>query len=288
MKETITLIDIGTGPGPSMYAFSDMVNLIQKYEKEKFGRTRIKNVMIDYAEQSYGFMHFLHIVTESLLVKDRKNKKDHKCCVPFHHGTYYDADEMKFSGFVEETESISYNGVKIFFKRRLRKTKKSFDMVIYSNFLTNMDVLDKYKKHIRKAAFFMKNRGAMVVVGGNPEDQKYKPVYEKLDKIILKQRYNTRKYAGSCKKIIDVQRMSYSGDDKFALEIKDFYRDIIGRVTHGDWKKLNSDFEEMIGKYLEENKDEKWYLTVFQRKSRLKKRRRKRNYNSHMRNHNAW
>lgn len=200
MKETINLIDIGTGPGPSMYAFSDIVNLIKEYEKEKIGKETIKNVRIDYAEQSHGFRQFLHIVTEYLWMEDQKNNKGHKCYVPFHHGTYYDAFKMKFSGFMEEVKGFSQNGVVIYFHKRERRTKKSFDVVIYSNFLTNMDVLNMYKKHIRKAAFFMRNRGVMVVVGGNPEDRKYKPVYEKLDEVILKQKYNTRKYTGNCKK----------------------------------------------------------------------------------------
>lgn len=264
IKETISMIDIGTGPGPSMYAFSDMINLIQTYEEENCGKTTIKEVIIDYAEQSHGFRHFLHSVTE-ILIKDRK------CYVPFHHGTYFNAAEMEFSGLVEEVTSIFRDGVMTYYQRKKRRAKKSFDMVIYSNFLTNMDVMKKYSRQIQNAVFHMRNRGALVVVGGNPEDKKYIPVYNKLDEIILKQRYNTIKYGGKCEKIINVQKMSYSGSDRFAKEIKSFYQEMIDGVTHNDWGILNLDFQNKIKNYLEGSKDEKWYLTVFRRSSFIKK-----------------
>ena len=198
--------------------------------------------------------------------------QDHRCYVPFHHGTYYDVAEMEFSGFVEEVTSIFSNGVMTYYKRKKRRAKKSFDMVIYSNFLTNMDVMKKYGMQIKSAVFHMHNQGALVVVGGNPEDIKYTPVYKKLDKIVLNQRYNTIKYGGKCKKIINVQKMNYSGSDRFAKEIKSFYQEMIDGVTHNDWGKLDSDFAKKIKKYIEGRKDEKWYLTVFKRSSFLKKR----------------
>lgn len=63
--------------------------------------------------------------------------------------------------------------------------------------------------------------------------------------------------------------MSYPGNDRFAIEIKSFYQEMIDRLTHDDWKKLDNEFEMQIRKYMQENKEEKWYLTVYKRRSCL-------------------
>lgn len=263
IKEKVCLMDVGTGPGPSLFAFSDMVVLIQRYEAEKIGQVTIDEVVIDYVEQSNGFRQFLHMVTEFLLMKKEK------CYVPFHHGNYYNAEDMQFLGWREIETGFFYNNKNMLINKYMLRAKKSFDMIIYSNFLTNIGTVKKFEKQIKNAIFYTKNKGVLVVVGGNPTNDKYIPVYDKLDEIVLKQKYCNNIYKGNCVKIIETQEMSYSGNCRYVEDIRKFYQNMIDKVTKNDWSKLEVGFKKRIRKYITTDKDEKWFLTVFRRHSVL-------------------
>lgn len=150
IKKELSYMDIGTGPGMSMFAYSDMVSMIQQYELEHCGKTTIEKVHIDYVEQSDGFRNFLHIFTEMLLLNN------HPSYVPFHHGTYYNADEMKFSGVGKECSHIIDNGKLLYYEENEVKVRKNFDTIIYSNFLTTIETLEFFHGHIKQAMVNMK------------------------------------------------------------------------------------------------------------------------------------
>ena len=85
IRETINVMDVGTGPGPSMFALSDMILLINLYLGEKGSGRGISYINLDYAEQSEGFRQFMHHATEMIMAKG------HESFVRFHFGTYRNA-----------------------------------------------------------------------------------------------------------------------------------------------------------------------------------------------------
>ena len=86
--------------------------------------------------------------------------------------------------------------------------KRSFDMVIYSNFLTNVNVVNMFQKQLKKTMFYLRNRGVMVIVGAKPTDPKYAPVYTQIDTILRSQKYTNYRYGGWYKKKASAEMMS--------------------------------------------------------------------------------
>ena len=257
IKKNIRIMDVGTGPGPSLYAVSDMIALFQKYEEEKQGKTAIASVSMDYVEQSQGFRDFLHHMTEWLMAY-----RD-KIYVPFHHGTYYDAGQLDFTGRVERVNFIWENGRYTYRETYDEYTKKRFDLVIYSNFLTNMSVLERFALQLEKAAFFLRKEGVIVIVGGNPHDRKYAPVYEKIDDIILKQSRRSGRGGSSCNRIGNIEQMHY-GNDIIDASIKKFYREELDILTKGDWEKnLEEEFRKQMSRFIEGEKETTWYYVLY-------------------------
>lgn len=199
--------------------------------------------------------------------------KGKKSYVPYHHGTYYDASELDFNGKIECENSIISNGVYLFRKKFQRFVFKSFDIVIYSNFLTNIGVIEKFSSQLANAVFYLKNRGILIIAGGNPNSEKYKPVYKKIDDIILEQKYNTKTFIGYVNKISNTNEMTYRGDDKFSKLIKSFYIDLLNALIDSNWDNLDGNFRKIIENCIKENKETKWHVTFYKRNSkwRMKK-----------------
>ena len=262
LASKLNMIDIGTGTGPSMFAYSDMVELIQRYKSEINCSETIESICIDYAEQSEGFRQQIHMISEYLVLRK-------KCYVPFHFGTYKDAFEMKFNGKILRDAKFIKFASKRYYIPAIH-AKRSFNSVIYSNFLTNKETIELYATHIRNAMFYMKNRGVLIFVGANPESEKYKPVYQLLEQYMMNTNYNTNKYNGCCKKIIPPTKMHIKGNDRFIIELKKFYTNILNLITHDDWNKLDSNFKRQITSYIDSTNDKTWYLTVYQRLSSYK------------------
>lgn len=68
IKESIDIIDIGSGPGPSMYATSDMYNLYRLYEEEIYGKSKIKKINIEYVESLMNLLIFYIISLKVLII----------------------------------------------------------------------------------------------------------------------------------------------------------------------------------------------------------------------------
>lgn len=261
IKKEVSYMDIGTGPGMSMFAYSDMISMIQQYEIENYGKTTIENVYIDYVEQSEGFRNFLHVITEMLL------QNSHRSYVPFHHGTYYNADEMKFSGEKQECSYIIDGGKLVYYEAKEVKVRKSFDIVVYSNFLTTINILNHFHEHIKRAMINMKNQGILLVVGGSQSSPKYAPIYSRLKEYVIGWKYGNWKYKAWCKILWNAEEMSYDGADRFSKEIKQFYCDMLNALTDNNWEKLDANFLNLIKKNIKTNNKEKWFVTLYRKHS---------------------
>lgn len=67
--------------------------------------------------------------------------------------------------------------------------------------------------------------------------------------------------------IWEAKEMSYDGTDQFAKDIKQFYCEMLNMLTDNNWKKLDTDFWELIEKSIKPNKKEKWFVTLYKKHS---------------------
>lgn len=271
IRETINVMDIGTGPGPSLFALSDMIMLINGYLDEKEGKCGFKHINLDYAEQSHGFRDFMHHATEMLMVRN------HKTAVPFHHGTYYDASIFQ-SGerkliYVDAWKVMNCPDDEDCFRSipQYVPYKKSFDLVIYSNFLTNIQVVDIFQEQLKKTMLYLKNRGVILIVGGDPGSDKYGPVYERINSIFNSQKYSNKKYAGCYKQVVCAEKMSYAAESEYNKDIIAFFRQMFNRIPAEEWGRLDEKTRGILNKYLEGASDTKWYVSVYKRSSIFRK-----------------
>lgn len=271
IRETINVMDIGTGPGPSLFALSDMIILINCYLGEKKGKCGIKYINLDYAEQSHGFRDFMHHATEMLMIRN------HKTAVPFHHGTYYNASAFQ-SGerkliYIDAWKVMSCPDEEDYFRSipKYVPYKRAFDMVIYSNFLTNIQVVNIFQEQLKKTMFYLRNRGVILIVGGNPKSDKYAPVYERINQIFSSQKYTNKKYTGWYKQKVCAEMMSYAAESEYNKDILEFFRQMFNKMPAEEWDRLDEKTRGKLNKYLEGATDTKWYVSVYKRYSRFRK-----------------
>jgi len=197
IKPQIDILDLGSGPGPSMYAMSDMYELYRMFEKETKGVSTIKKLNIEYVEKSIEFTNFLHHFTE--FANYPENIDDEwEYRVPYHHTIFNDISDLVFNErkrvYRSEYEQIEDEWYQI---QETVIVKRRYDLAILSNFLTNVEMVNEFSDQIRKTAFFLRNRGLFVLVGANGSSGKYEPVYDGIDNIVLNNRYSTNRFGSA-------------------------------------------------------------------------------------------
>lgn len=244
IRKTIHVMDVGTGPAPSLFALSDMVLLINQYMAETNNSQKTIRINLDYVEHSEGFRQFIHHAAEMLL------QKNHETFVPFHHGTYHDAENFQLG----EKKHIF-----------VAPYRRSFDMVIYSNFLTNVETVNKFQEQLKKTMFYLRNRGVMVIVGGHPDDKKYSSIYKQIYQILRSQKYANKKFGGWFKQIVHAKMMSYSADSEYNKIILYLYKQMFSKLPKDEWDRLDNSTKNLLNKFLQGTIDTKWYVSIYKR-----------------------
>lgn len=270
IRDTINVMDVGTGPAPSLFALSDMVLLINQYMAETTGSQETIRINLDYVERSEGFRQFIHHAAEMIL------QKDHETFVPFHHGTYYDATKFQ-SGekkliYVDQWKTRACLDEDDYYLPvpQYVPYKRSFDMVIYSNFLTSVETVNKFQEQLKKTMFYLRNRGVMVIVGGHPDDKKYSAAYEQINQIFDSQKYTNKKFKGWYKQISRAKMMSYSADSEYNKIILCFLNQMFSKIPTDEWNRLDNKTKSLLNKFLLGTVDTKWYVSIYKRFSFLR------------------
>lgn len=254
IKEKISIIDIGTGPGMSMYALSDMYKLYQEYERETLGKSKIKEIKINYVEFSSEFRNFLHHFTEYL-----NYKKEWKYNVPYHRSIEENIENLKFNKI---NYLPNYRGY-TFFYRKEKNMLRGADVITVSNFLTTEDTVKKYENILRKLHYYQRNNAIFVVVGAKKNDnKKYEKIYEEIKLLFEKNNYNNRNFRGNSKKIFDEEE-SYDYTDSIGKRIIDIRRKNIIKLL--DENKISNNFKNRL---LQNQKEIRWQMILYKRKSR--------------------
>lgn len=258
----IDILDVGTGPGPSMFAVSDFYTDI-KNQHPSISITKNKGYAfsIDYVERSQQFRNWLHSFTEHANTY-RLSERPWK--VPFHHGTFQDFQGVEFN-----QQIIGSYG------RRNRTKKFRYDLIIFSNFLTTKEQVKGFSAELIDCIRFLRNNGILVVVGAKSTSSKYKSVYDEISKIILTENFNNWKFIASCEKVeLNKPEMGYSYIDCYGKILKDLYRSIYKKLQSNN----NDSIHPQIAKMLEESiqpqysRPISWEVHVFRKKAKLRNR----------------
>lgn len=257
-QQNIRILDVGTGPAPALFAFSDFYHALNQIEgQERFCCRE------DYVEQSEEFRSFLHHFCEL-------SYHNHTYSIPFHHGTFYDFSDISF----EQTQMRS--------RGRPYKTKHLFEIAVFSSFFTSVDSLSKFKKSLSAVKRVMKNRGLIIITGAcDPNNGKgeYPKIYKQCDKL-LTGNFSNWKFKGYWQRVKKLKTdFSYNYGDPYGEEMRKFYQFTKEKFQYFNaWndmdlkaqKKLEERISNTLDKIEQENQDgTSWKMIVYQKHVRL-------------------
>jgi hypothetical protein len=222
-RRDINILDVGSGPGPAMYALSDTYTMLSQFGSEQ-GVPVLKNLRwySDYVERSGAFREWLHHFTEFLL----NARPDLTWHVPFHHGTFRNFENIDFD-IVRENLQYDDDGDDY---REQYIEKHRFDLIVVSNFLTRVDQVTELASQLQRCVRALRNRGVLVIVGARAANKQYADVYDKLSQVIETGKYSNWKLVASCRRInIHPPVLRYSYRDRYGVRLKQLYTTILTR-----------------------------------------------------------
>jgi SAM-dependent methyltransferase len=210
----IHVLDIGTGPGPSMFALSDFYCERFGYVDASRAHRERPGFRIDYVERSGEFRRWLHHFTEYANFYAPTGRYWY---VPYHHGTFGDFSAIEFN---EEMTSWD-QGEDGYYESTSYIRPHRFDMVIFSNFLTTRAQVLQFQRELRDCARFLRHNGILLVVGAPPTSDKYRLIYETISEIILRRGYGSRKFTAWCERVnVQPDVLSYRWGDAYGERVK--------------------------------------------------------------------
>lgn len=239
-KNKINILDVGTGPAPALMAFSDFYEWLGSYSgviQHEFG---------DYVEQSKGFRTFLHFFCEYVM---KDNKTYH---IPFHNGSFADFGNFKLENRIQSHRDLCVN-------------KYRYNVVIFSNFLTNRETLVYFEDTIKKVLMSIRNYGLVIIVGACPTSIKYAPIYEMCDKIINK-KFNNREYRGYWNKVVSVTFNEKYSEDEQGKMVHDYFQILSECIKEQNmWDSLEKNVQRTLLSAYDENDVTQWEMVVYQK-----------------------
>ena len=219
----LEILDIGTGPGPSMFATSDFFSVLLGWkprDRFEYGTCPFR---IDYVERSFEFRNWLHHLTEYV---NYWSPSGLPWQVPFHHGTFHDFQDIQFN---QPRTYYERDGDDEVIRRSIKKHR--FDVAIFSNFLTTKDQVLGFRKEIEDCARYLRHNGILIVVGAPDRSKKYQAVYKEITSIVLDGKYGRHSFKAHCREIKLAQTvLSFKWDDPYGSHIKDFTRRIFEKL----------------------------------------------------------
>jgi SAM-dependent methyltransferase len=260
----IDLLDVGTGPGPSMFAASD-------FYSERFGQADVLNsdqrrpaFKIDYAERSVEFRRWLHHFTEYANFYSPTSKR---WDVPYHHGTFHDFSNIEFDQELSDWgPDEDGGGDHVHYVRR-----HHYDLITFSNFLTTGDQVTQFRDELQNCARFLRHKGILLVVGATDASAKYKEVYDALSRVIIGQRYGSRKFAAWCQSVhLEPYVLSYRWTDPYGEQLKQLLRTVYKVLRSTHLEAIPAEAAQRLQASIQPDYDRanEWQVLVFRKQAR--------------------
>lgn len=263
----IDILDVGTGPGPSMYAVSDFYTGLQKIRKRTFQQVYEIDFSIDYVERSSEFRNWLHHFTEYV---NYYCESQIPWRVPYHHGTFVDFQGLDFN---QRRTYFDYDDDGDYvFREHIEKYR--YDLVVFSNFLTTKEQVSNFSNELKNCVRNLRNKGILVVVGAKSSDKKYSHVYEEISNAILSEDYNNWKFIATCEKLdLNNSAMSYTWNDFYGEKNKDLIRAIYDRLKVTDDSSISPDIAKILEKTIKPDYSKliDWEIHIFRKRAKMRK-----------------
>lgn len=266
-SKRIDILDVGTGPGPSMYAISDFYTNLHKVSAAQRLTDDSDKLSIDYVERSRRFRNWLHHFTEHVnyYCPSQKPWK-----VPFHHGTFHDFEGLEFNQRITFNDQDDDGE----FVTRSYIEKHRFDVIIFSNFLTTKEQVVNYSDELRNCVRFLRNNGILVIVGAKSQSAKYNAIYEEISQVILSENYSNWKFIAKCEKLVfENSTMGYSWSDCYGTTIKELIKDIYGKLQINNASSIPLEMVKILNDTIQPSYSRpiEWEVHVFRKKARMRK-----------------
>jgi ribosomal protein RSM22 (predicted rRNA methylase) len=206
----LSVLDIGTGPGHTLYYLSNFFSLFQDCCAANLIETVYSlDVDFDYVEKSNFFRQWLHSFTEHV---NSRNQGEIFYKVPYHHGSFYDFAKLDFrsiktelrSQLIEDIENEFWMAGEECFNSQYIvdhvdvewKNRYRYDVLIANNFLTNYEVASGFYKEIISSVYSLRNNGLFIVSGGKAG--KYPAIRKLLKEMLERKRFNKKHSSARC------------------------------------------------------------------------------------------
>ena len=261
---TTDILSVGCGPAPSLFALSDLFNLLKKYGKfNNIDRLENLKFRTDYVEISKPFRNFLHSFVEFTNPRNLNIPTLYNIIFrtfPEHYGSFYNAfnfqqekSEIRANSRILMDEDDFIDNQKYLFK---------YNLIIFSYFITTKEILESLfeKNLILNFCYSLRSGGLLVIVGAKGYEEIYKKIELKLSSTKFKS-FSMRE------RIFEL--MEYDYFNKYGTKIREFNQKILHRL-----KELNNDdkiqIEDLELFKITHNKEpafSKWQLLVYQKES---------------------
>jgi len=269
----IDVLDIGCGPAPSLFALNDFINILKMFGS-LYGNKKLSNLAInlEYLERSKAFLNWISRYQELL-----NTRVDRDYVIPFHNGSFEEFEGVDFrkakgdyrqwlidkieEDFWHAGEEINadlyVNHIETEWKHKFR-----YNIIIMSNFLTDKGDIDRFEREIVSAVYALRNYGILVIVSG--ATPKYEEIISKLNALILKRKYDTKKAAGGLKLALKREKMYHNLRDPYGETLLNMIKRYMAR---NEFEKLcHPSAKKLFERVLEKGHMNRWYLTVFQKR----------------------
>lgn len=270
----IDVLDIGCGPAPSLIALKDFVGVLNHYG-ELYGNKKLQNIQInlDYLERSDAFRQWISRYLE-LASSTGKNYYN-----SFEQGSFQEFKDLDFrkvkaeyrDWFIQEIEEEFWRageeingGLYVDHIETDWKHKYRFNMIIISNFLTNVKQVEEFKKELISASFALRNHGVLIVVTGT--SSKYDDIIKRLKSILLNQKFNTKKAKGKLDFVIKREKMLHNFGDLYGKKLVGILQRYMNQKGFEEY--CARDFKTLANKSIYAGHTNKWYVIVFKKRFR--------------------
>lgn len=266
-QREIDVLDIGTGPGPSMFALSDFYCERFGYVDPSLAHRERPHFRIDYVERSVEFRHWLHSFTEyaNAYAPTRRH-----WYVPYHHGTFNDFTAIEFDQEMTSSDQDEDG----YYQPASYIRRHCFDLVIFSNFLTTHAQVLRFQKELRDCARFLRHNGILLVVGATDRSEKYKEIYDAISEIILGKGYGSRKFIAWCEPVkVEPHVLSYQWGDPYGEQLKKHLWAVYSLLEARHPEVVPDEAARLLRASVEPdyNKTSAWQILVFQKNARPRK-----------------
>jgi SAM-dependent methyltransferase len=267
----IDVLDIGTGPGPSMFALSDFYCERFGYVDSSRAHRERPGFRIDYVERSAEFRQWLHHFTEYANFHAPTGRYWY---VPYQHGTFGDFSAIEFDEEItswDRDEGGHYESASYIRPHR-------FDLVIFSNFLTTPPQVLQFQKELRDCARFLRHNGILLVVGATATSEKYRQIYDTISAIILGQGYGSRKFIAWCQRVnVEPHILSYQWGDPYGERVKKHLRAVYKVLQARHHEAVPDEAARMLSASIKAdyNRTNAWQILVFRKIARPRRQNRR-------------